>query len=242
MKRILLTLLFTILLIDFIAAQCTPDNSITEPGFYPSSLPDAVGGLPYNQVLQFKVLTDTVIDFGGNQIHGSVQSAKVNSINGMPLGFSYACNIQNCTYAGGEIGCVTIVGNPTNSMVGSYNIVVKLSFTGLLDGLPNPVTINQDVPLTMSIVQGNGIVINKNAPYFSYQRKADEIVLQNPANGKLNVRIFDVLGSSILNQNYQIAKGESTSINTSDLATGIYIVTFQMNGKQETFKFSKGGY
>jgi hypothetical protein len=95
--------------------------------------------------------------------------------------------------------------------------------------------------LNFNVVAGNSVAVNQGSA-FSYVRKENEILFNNLSTGKLSVRIYDVLGSEVRNATYQIVKGESTSISTANLESGIYIVTFQLNGKQETFKISKGLY
>jgi len=58
MKKILLAVVF---LVTAVAAfsQCTPDAGITYSGIYPRNLPNGQEGVPYNQVIQFKVPKDT---------------------------------------------------------------------------------------------------------------------------------------------------------------------------------------
>ena len=216
-------------------AQCTPNTSIVSTGFYPATLPDAVVGQPYSQVVQFKIPSDTTV--GG--FYAQVTSAQLNSLTGLPNGFTYTCNVVNCTYSGGAVGCITISGTAANNQVAIYNLSASLNLTGYVSTPPlGNQSIGISAPLTFEVVASNGINVNQGGT-FSYVKKNNEILLTNPSTGKLNVKIFDVLGSEVRNVSLQMVKGENTSISLSSLETGIYIVTLQANGKQETFKISK---
>jgi hypothetical protein len=238
MRKIFYLFVLSVLISNVVVAQCTPNNSLTATGFYPSTLPDAVVGVPYSQVVQFKIPSDTTV----SSLYAQVTSAQLSSLTGLPYGFSYTCNIVGCTYTGGSVGCITITGTAQNNQVASYNLSATLNLTGYVSSPPlGNQSIGITAPLTFNVVASNGVATNQ-APAFSYVKKENEILFNNLSNGKLNVRIYDVLGSEVRNATYQIVKGESTSISTSNLESGIYIVTFQLNGKQETFKISKGLY
>lgn len=239
MKKIIYLFFAALLTSNVINAQCVPNTSLTVTGFYPSTLPDAVVGQAYSQVVQFKIPTDTTI-LGYTAV---ITSAQLASLTGLPSGFSYACSILNCTYSGGAVGCLTITGTAQNNQIGAYTLSAGLVLTGSVSSGPlqGSHSVNFDAPISLDVVASNGVVVNQG-PAFSYVKKENEILFNNLASGKLNVKIYDVLGSEVRNMNYQIVKGESTSINTSTLESGIYIVTFQLNGKQETFKISKGLY
>jgi hypothetical protein len=239
MKKIIYLFVLSVFISNIVVAQCTPNSSITSTGFYPSTLPDAVAGVPYSQVVQFKIPSDTTY----LTYYAEVVSAQLTSLTNLPSGFISTCNLSNCTYSGGSVGCLTITGTAQSNQVSSYNLNAALTITGnVLTGpfagtWPMPV----NAPLNFNVVAGNSVAVNQGSA-FSYVRKENEILFNNLSTGKLSVRIYDVLGSEVRNATYQIVKGESTSISTANLESGIYIVTFQLNGKQETFKISKGLY
>ncbi len=238
MKKIIYLFVLSVFISNIVVAQCTPNSSITSTGFYPSTLPDAVVGVPYSQVVNFKIPSDTMV----GSLYAQVISAQLSSLTGLPYGFTSTCNVVGCTYSGGVVGCITIAGTAQSNQVASYNLSAALNLTG---NVTNPPIGNQSIgttaPLTFNVVGANSLVTN-HASAFSYVRKENEILFNNLSTGKLSVRIYDVLGSEVRNATYQIVKGESTSISTANLESGIYIVTFQLNGKQETFKISKGLY
>ena len=238
MRKIFYLIVLSLLISNVSVAQCTPNNSLQVTGFYPSVLPDAVAGQAYSQVVQFKIPSDTTV----SGFYAQVMTAQLTGLSGLPGGFTHACSVVNCTYNGGAVGCITITGNPTTFQIGTYNLTATLNITGYVASPPlGNQSISLTAPITLNVVASNSVATNQG-PAFSYVKKENEILFNNLSSGKLNVRIYDVLGSEVRNMNYQIVKGESTSINTSTLESGIYIVTFQLNGKQETFKISKGFY
>ena len=97
-------------------AQCVPDTAITHnvPGIYPDSatgLPHSYVGLAYLADIQVKVLTDTVyLGFPA-----TIDSIKINSVSGLPAGFTYDCTPSNCVFPGGSDACIQLTGAAPNS-------------------------------------------------------------------------------------------------------------------------------
>src|SRR5688572_14836194 len=116
-------------------AQRTPDLSITIPGIYPDSatgLPSGTVGIPYSEVIQAKVLTDTTL----NGLPVVITSITISAVTGLPPGLSYACNPANCIFPGGSNGCILLSGTPTAA--GTFNINVDVSVAGTIFGIPAP--------------------------------------------------------------------------------------------------------
>jgi PKD repeat protein len=117
-------------------AQCTPDQSITTPGFYPGpdSLPCVERGVLFDTVLQFKNFTTIdAADFGiPFPVTITVNWVRVDSIGGLPNGLSYACSPSNCQFPSGSNGCINFTGT-TNDAAGLYNLTIYA-------------TVNVDVP------------------------------------------------------------------------------------------------
>ena len=121
---------FTLLLgtVQAQSSPCTPDTSLTVQGIYPSPLPDGCVGQLYNEVAQFVFPVDTFI-FGFTILFDSFQ---INTVNNIPAGISYACNLSSCKFYStpGQParGCATISGIPTTA-IGPNNLM-GISFTG----------------------------------------------------------------------------------------------------------------
>ncbi len=81
-------------------AQCTPDLSITIPGIYPDSatgLPAGIVNQPYSEVIQARVLTDTVY----NGFPAIISNITITGVTGLPPGLTYSCNPSTCVFPGG---------------------------------------------------------------------------------------------------------------------------------------------
>src|SRR5437868_3192326 len=84
-------------------SQCVPDTSITHnvPGTYPDTvqnLPHAIVGTPYQAVMQLKVKTDTMITVGGFPVHACIDSIVIDSVSGLPAGYTFSCNPSTCSF------------------------------------------------------------------------------------------------------------------------------------------------
>lgn len=115
------------------AQSCTPDLSITQPGIYPdaaTNFPQAYAGVAYSTVIQFKVITDTV----SNGTHVNVTDITMDSVTGLPPGFTYVSNPANHIFPGGSNACFTLNGNPAMSDTGIYHIAVHVTLHGVVFG------------------------------------------------------------------------------------------------------------
>ena len=123
MKKTFLSLLF-VACAHAGMAQCTPDASYTISGIYPTALPDAPADQPYSQTL-------TVVS--GATVPGigiPLTSYEVTGITGMPAGFTYECVPSDCIFLPNSSGCILVSGNPTQTDVGVYPVVVSLLING----------------------------------------------------------------------------------------------------------------
>ncbi|MES2620150.1 MAG: hypothetical protein V4615_04790, partial [Bacteroidota bacterium] len=128
-KRFYLPLLFLIVIFLFsenLIAQthcaqasgtgvCTPDQSLTVVGFYPpdTSLPCAVVGVPYDQVIQFRV-PPTAQGYNINWI-------EINEIYNLPCGMCWRSSNSTDRINGNTTGCVRVTGT-TYDAPGEYMI------------------------------------------------------------------------------------------------------------------------
>lgn len=123
MKQIYTIAACTFLALNAMGQTCSPDPSYTAPGFYPPPgghvrdtvlvMPVAELPGPYSEVIQFVIPADTTIVFGGNPVTVSIDSMRVHSAIGLPVGFTYSCDNSGCSWEGGENGCMGLYSSPT---------------------------------------------------------------------------------------------------------------------------------
>jgi PKD repeat protein len=131
MKRIVLAL--TLVAASWISAsaQCIPDVSITDDGIYPdttTNLPVGTAGVFYSTDIQVKVFADTA----SGSITVDVVDITIDSVVGLPAGFSFTCNPVSGIFPGGGNGCIRLFG--TNSVAGTYDLTVYVTLNGLVFG------------------------------------------------------------------------------------------------------------
>lgn len=126
MSKNLLILSLFILSVIKLNAQCTPDGSITKPGFYPSSLPEANVGVAYSEVINFKIIKDTTVIVFGNPTLATIDSATITKVAGMPDGLTFQLNKPRKTYTPAETGCALVSGTPTKGGTFKLQIILKI--------------------------------------------------------------------------------------------------------------------
>lgn len=176
-KNLLILSLFFLSVLK-LNAQCTPDESIVKPGFYPKTLPEANEGEAYSEVIQFKILKDTTILLFGQPTPATIDSAHIDSVVGIPQGINFKLNKTNPTYLALEVGCALISGKPTKE--GTYPIDIYLKLYGKINGFS--VAQPQVIDNYTVIVNGNGSIFdieNSLATIYPNPLKKDELTLNS---------------------------------------------------------------
>ena len=226
MKKFTFLLLFVALFItNNASAQCTPDLSITQSGIYPDTIPAAVAGSPYSEVLQVKVPVDTV--YLGTTV--PIQSIALMAINGLPAGFTYQCVPANCIFPGGSNGCVLITGNPTMNDVGSYPVVIILTATVTFLGFPvsqtdtlTGYTFVVNAPVSVNSVKASNLELKQNYPNPALGKTSIEFIVPNATTA--DFKLFNVLGKEIVTRKYNARQGKNIiEIDTREFEDGIYM-------------------
>ena len=109
-----------IFLIPQVHAQCVPDSIYTQPGIYPTVLPDAQGCEFYETVITFVIPRDTTTTVAGSEITIPFNFFQINDLTGLPAGMSWECNLApDCKYdvspdntEPDTLGCVRLFGTP----------------------------------------------------------------------------------------------------------------------------------
>jgi len=246
MKKLLLSLasigLFT-LSID--AQSCTPGANFVDStyGVWPDTVqnfPPAAANVAYSTDLNFKVPATVTaeLDASGQFVGSPIQSFTVTGVQGLPTGYNYACNIANCTYAGGANGCANVYG--TTATTGTYPITIDVDATvlvTLIPGLP-PTPVTQSVSFGgYKIIVGNaGLITGVIQPLSIYP---------NPSNGLVSVKGLAANALTITNLNGQVVLTKdiqgmnSVNLDLNKLTAGVYFVNAIGVDGTETIRFIK---
>ncbi len=244
MKKVFLLALTAVFTANFASAQCTPGPNYGN-GIYPDTTTNFVHGCkdqPYEQVISIKVPADTNIVYNGVSVTAHFNYIKVNSVTGLPTGLSMACNPNNCTFLGNNVGCAVISG--TTSQVGTHNLVFDLTANLTTDPIPiiGAQTINQPYTLT-----SYRIVIDDCGP-----GKIDEVttnasfkVFPNPTSGNVTIANLSEVGVAksihLLNVEGKVIRTYFTTENelhfsTEELTNGVYFVKVMQKNSTEIVK------
>lgn len=232
-KRISLIILLCFIFVLSGNSQCVPDTSIThnQPGIYPDSatgLPHAFVGIPYSSVIQVFVPLDTVY----NGFPATIDSINATNVTGLPPGFTYICTPSNCSFPGGTSACILLQGPaPTTGMIGTYPILVELDVYGRVFSIPQTI---QDVNDNYSIViesttglwsvSNGSFAVKQNSP--NPFGRYSNIPVNSKVNGYINLKITDLLGNVVLNQQRSVQKGiNNISVDALNFEAGIYLYT-----------------
>jgi hypothetical protein len=249
MNKIILGLIcFLAIACNNINGQCTPNLTGPSGNIVPDStvgLPHDTVGQTYSAVIQVFVPADTIYQSQNVPIDSFV----LNSINGMPAGFTYSCFPTNCSFPGNSAGCVLITGpTATNTMVGTYPLTIHLTawVTVIILGHPVPyadaLTIT-DFRIIIDSASSAGIAVVSTPKNFEvYQNSPNpvngvsEIDYYSPANAKITFKVVNVLGSIVQNKVLDAKAGmNQIYISSKDIAVGVYMYTIS-NGTQTVTK------
>jgi Secretion system C-terminal sorting domain len=212
MKKLLLSFFATGLVALSIEAQsCTPGANFVDStyGVWPDTIqnfPPAAANVAYSTDLNFKVPATVTaeLDASGQFVGSPIQSFTVTGVQGLPTGYNYACNIANCTYAGGANGCANVYG--TTATTGTY---------------PTPVTQSVSFGGYKIIVGNAGLITSVIEPLN---------VFPNPANGQIVVKGILANTLTISNLNGQIIVSKSAqgltqmTLDINSLQAGVYFI------------------
>jgi hypothetical protein len=246
MKKLLLSFAAIGLLALSVDAQsCTPGANFVDStyGVWPDTtqnFPPAAANVAYSTDLNFKVPATVTaeLDASGQFVGSPIQGFTVTGVVGLPSGYNYACNIANCTYAGGANGCANIWG--TTATTGTYPITIEVDATvmvTLIPGLPaTPVTQSVSFGGYKIIVGTAGLITSVVEPLSIYP---------NPSNGQVSIKgiVADVLTITNLNGQVILTKNVTgqtqASLDLSSLNAGVYFVNTLGSLGKETIRFIK---
>jgi hypothetical protein len=256
MKKItVLALLVLLLSTGGLFAQCTPNGSITSPGFYPlpsNPLPGGTVGTPYSQVITINVPADTTVDLSGligfpvPPVTATINFLSLGTVNGLPAGISSASNPGTGQLPGGTSGCIDISGTPTTSGQYVFNI---------------PTTLNIQVPAGVPIIGGTPQNIPGQVPYnmevtgatYVLPEPSDLVsIFPNPITNfaylhlnlqgseKVNIDLFDMNGKHVYHTDHaELATSQYLRIWMQDMPAGMYVCKVQIDEEVITRRLIK---
>lgn len=229
-KRLLILLAFSTLIIFKSEAQCTP-----QPGNIALITPDTVTnfasgtvGVPYQQLVYVHPPDDTTVLFNGNLITVQVVNIILNSISNLPPGLTYASNPANGIFPGNTSGCLLISGTPTTP--GLYNLSVIITTNATWIGIP--VSRQDTIESYRILINPNtsGIpLISDGAGNFLHINSVESGLLKFQIGTTLKtdarIEMFDLIGNRVYSKNGSLIPGiNNMEIQTSRFGQGIYFL------------------
>jgi hypothetical protein len=253
MKTAALTSLLVLSALVFSHAQlgvCTPDPSYqgSMGGIFPlpyDPVDNPTGGIQdsacLNQNFQFvfTVIVPDTLQLGPTMM--VIDSFHITNVTTLPSGFSYACNTPDCSFPGGQTGCLAIFGNANAPEdIGPHPIVIhaKMYTGGIGVFMPFPSPFQYPSYL---------YILPEDSPNCSIFNSAFELnsafgplhIFPNPFTGQTAVeiysrqsgdcrfRVFDLMGRTVHNQNLRMAEGLNiVPFNGENLPEGLYLCSF----------------
>jgi hypothetical protein len=247
-KKLLLMACMPFIGLTIAAAQCTPDQTIDIPGIYPDTLPKAIVGENYSEVVQFYVPGDSTFEISpGTYVTATVESVELDSVEWSGLdskGFSYACNPGTCEFPGKTNGCLLVSGvAPTSDMIGEYPLVLYLTYHLTIFGAPfDTAQAVTDFSVIVDSAGSSGIKILDLSKFQVLQNipnpfSATTSIEYSSSNASsYNFIVYNMLGESVYSENVNAKKGlNKISFNATNLQEGLYLYSLS-NEKQSIVK------
>lgn len=248
MRQKLLPYLFFLGLITLFfnesTAQCIPNNDPVS-GIEPDTLSVAYVGVPYEQIIYFKLPHDTTVQFGPVTIALIVDSLIITSYNGLPPSFSLACNTASCTVLGGENGCAAITGTATASEVGIHPLKVYVityvsdTFGTPVGGFPDSIDfyfMNVQLPSGVEQVATDKLVVGEIYPNPSDDKIG--VPVTSPVDDVVELTVMDISGKEMEQSEVAVKKGNNTEwVDISRLPKGFYFMRLSYEGVSVNRKF-----
>lgn len=251
MKKTLLSL-FGIFALGLLQAQvCVPNTTITSPGLYPINgysngfdtviMANASVGILYDEIVQLKVPSDTVIDTAGFILPAVIDSLQILNVLNLPTGFTYNCDKPDCDYLGGDNGCLRFQGTPASGDLGTRTVLVEVSGSinaGIFGTLTD--TLYFRMELTVAQPQSIDEYISANSLKFSPNPTSGSGKLSFAAikNAPYQIRVLSITGQTMAQIQGQAQLGENAvAINGQNWPPGMYLYSLTINGAQRTGRF-----
>ena len=244
MKKIISIFILTVVF-SFVSLgqNCSFDSSITSPGVYPTvaeGFKDGFVNTDYEQIIQLRIVLDTVIDLGlPDPIAATISYLILDSVVGMPAGFDFNCNNLDCKIKGGEIGCAKMFGKPS---LEDGDKTFNLTIYGTLNGVPklyaDTGVPDQSFPIEFSgyslriLPEINSVtIVNAQVASSIYPNPALNsftLEMNSFTSENVEINIKNAFGALVKSESLNLISGLNTlNIETSDFNSGLYVVSLE---------------
>lgn len=220
-----------------VAPTCTPSG--TNPY---CAEPDTITNLPIADVA-FAYATDIKINVAATSQGATIINVTIDSITGMPAGFTYTTNPASGIIPGGSNGCINFVGNATAGQeTGGPNsdgvYPLTISYTGNATFFGSPVTLPGTLTGYKIIVTNTvGINLVANDGLVLAPNPASEILNIFSGNNTLkNMKVYDTTGRLVKQLN---STDNVIALDVNNLKSGLYSITISENNNTITKRFVK---
>ncbi|HYV93999.1 MAG TPA: T9SS type A sorting domain-containing protein [Chitinophagales bacterium] len=246
MKHILRTAIFSLSLfsISFFAngQACTPNND-TVSGIEPDTLAIAFVNTPYEEIIYFRLPADTVVEF----INGPdtfllpicIDSLTIDSVQGLPEGFSYSCNVPWCSVLGGGNGCASISGITQSTGIYPLNVFVTI-YVNDCDSIPFalPAQVDTITFYYIDVQEPSGMADFAIENVFSLGKIFPNPTMSDvtipfylPASGSISIAVLDLEGRICFEKSLEGKQGFNIEmLDVSLLNEGAYFVQLKNDG------------
>jgi hypothetical protein len=224
------------------AQACIPNND-TIAGIEPDTLAVTYVNVPYEEVIYFHLPGDTNVNFVVNgdtiPVHLCIDSLTIDSVHGLPDGFSFGCSVPWCSVLGNGNGCAAISGTANESQVGIHPLDVFVTiYTNDCYGFELPPqndtvsfyyldvqfatgmeSIHPSVPFTIGDCFPNPASSQVSIPYYLER------------SGEVHISVMDLQGKIIDEKNLHSKAGYNVEqIDVTSLPEASYLVRLTFEG------------
>lgn len=235
MKRLLFTC-WAAVITSASFGQCTPDPQYTDPGIYPdtiTNLPHATVGVAYSATITAVVAPDTTVTdpFPATL---TINYFLVDSVVGMPAGFTFSCTPSNCELPGAASSCLELTSaDPQMADIGQHPLIVHVS-ASLTHPQIGPLPLQPGTITGYEIVIENAVGISaSNEDVFTLAQNVPNpasestvIRFTDPIGERVDLSIYNAAGQRVVYQTLAAERGlNEVNISIAELPAGIYLYT-----------------
>lgn len=240
-KKLTLTCSFFLFLLVSSYAQCVPDETIS--GLYAPNvsegLPSGQIGVDYEAVITMNVPTDT--SYG--TFSATVDSMVLNSVSGLPPGFSYDCSNLQCSFPGGQFGCIRVFGlSNNNADAKSWPIDAEFTLFTSNPSLSLPYSLSE-----YSIVLDSGQALTvEETPVKNLRFNIEpnpinansKLIFDLPESGRYVIDVYSLIGSNVAHFEVFGNRGLTTQeLGEFSNQPGVYFISLKQGTYSKSMRF-----